>query len=221
MRVLLFGATGSAGGSVLKVCLAAPAVEEVRAIVRRPLAAAHAKLGSIAHADFADYSAVADAFDDVDACLYCLGTSATQVPEEAAYRRITQTFAVAAAAMMKERTALAAFHFVSGSGAGLDSRFMWAKVKAETERDLIASVGAVCWRPGFIDGERSTSGPRLYQWLRRGGRLLIPFQSLYVSGAEIGRAMLQATTEGTRSRIIENSELRAIARRAGPMITGS
>jgi uncharacterized protein YbjT (DUF2867 family) len=37
MKILVFGATGSAGGSVLRVCLSAPAVEEVRAIVRRPL----------------------------------------------------------------------------------------------------------------------------------------------------------------------------------------
>ena len=35
MKILVFGATGSAGGSVLRVCLAAPDVEEVRAIVRR------------------------------------------------------------------------------------------------------------------------------------------------------------------------------------------
>jgi uncharacterized protein YbjT (DUF2867 family) len=31
MKVLIFGATGSAGGSVLRACLAAPDVREVRA----------------------------------------------------------------------------------------------------------------------------------------------------------------------------------------------
>ncbi len=43
MKILLFGATGSAGGSVLRVCLADLAVEEVRAIVRRPLPLEHEK----------------------------------------------------------------------------------------------------------------------------------------------------------------------------------
>jgi len=220
MRVLLFGATGAAGGSVLKVCLAAPGVDEVRAIVRRPLATSHTKLQQIQHTDFADYSPLRETFDGVDTCLYCLGTSATQVAGEPAYRRITRDFALAAARALKEESPQAPFHFVSGSGAGLNSRFMWARVKAETERDLMAEVGAVCWRPAFIDGETSSSSPALYQWIRPLGRLFAPFPSLYVSGADIGLAMLQATTEGLRGAIIENAELRAIARRAGPLITG-
>jgi hypothetical protein len=37
MKVLVFGATAAAGGSVLRACLDSPHVEEVRAIVRRPL----------------------------------------------------------------------------------------------------------------------------------------------------------------------------------------
>jgi uncharacterized protein YbjT (DUF2867 family) len=36
MKILIFGATGLAGGSVLKACLAAPVIDEVRVITRRP-----------------------------------------------------------------------------------------------------------------------------------------------------------------------------------------
>ena len=101
MRVLLFGATGSAGGSVLNVCLEAPLVDEVQVVTRRPLTKTHRKLRVVTHTDFLDYSRVADAFERIDAVLYCLGISATQVSEEAAYRRITHDFAVAAARRMK------------------------------------------------------------------------------------------------------------------------
>ena len=52
MVILLLGASGSAGGGVLKACLEDPAVSEVRAIVRRPLSTGHAKLHEFAHADF-------------------------------------------------------------------------------------------------------------------------------------------------------------------------
>ena len=61
----------------------------------------------------------------------------------------------------------------------------------------------------------------VYQLLRPLGRVFAPFQNLYVAGEDIGLAMLQATTEGIRHRIIENAEIRAMARRAGPSISGA
>ena len=51
MHVLVFGATGTAGGSVLRACLGAPKVGEVRAITRRPLA--HEKLRASSNASSA------------------------------------------------------------------------------------------------------------------------------------------------------------------------
>ena len=60
MKILLFGATGLAGGGVLRACLDAPDDD-----------------------NYLDYSAIADAFAGVDACYFCLGVSVTQVPDEA------------------------------------------------------------------------------------------------------------------------------------------
>ena len=215
MKVLIFGATGTAGGSVLRVCLSSPAVEEVRAIVRRPLSLAHDKLRVFVHGDFLDYTAVEEAFESVDACLYCLGISVSQVSGEEEYRRITHDFAMAAARTLQRRSPNAVFHFVSGQGARPDSRMMWARVKAETERDLSALFDVVCWRPGFIDGADSANAPRIYQALRPLFRLLSPIRSLYVTGEDIGRAMIRATRENLRGRIIENPEIRRLAEAGG------
>lgn len=214
MKILIFGATGSAGGSVLRACLASPAVEEVRAVVRRPLPLDDPKLHVLVHGDFLDYSQVADAFAGVDACLFCLGISATQVSGEAEYRRITHDFALAAARALRARSPEAAFHFISGQGTNVSSRLMWARVKGETERDLIAETGAVCWRPAAIDGVPSQSEPRMFKILRPLYPLLSPFRSLYVKGEDLGRAMLLATTENLRSRILENRDIRDLADRA-------
>jgi hypothetical protein len=214
MNVLLFGATGSVGGCVLRVCEASPKVHEVRAIVRRPLANSHSKARVFIHTDYERFDAVRQAFATIDACFYCLGISVTQVSGDAEYRHITRDFAVAAARVLQQESPNARFHFVSGQGANLRSRFMWARVKAETERELIDLTGAVCWRPAAIDGMPSASEPLMYRLIRPGLKLLSPFRRFYVKGNDIGLAMIQATREGARSRIIENAEIRDIADRA-------
>ncbi|HEX9004381.1 MAG TPA: hypothetical protein VGB07_30990 [Blastocatellia bacterium] len=88
---------------------------------------------------------------------------------------------------------------------------MWASVKVETESDRMALGTAVCWRPAYINGESSASGPnrpKLLQVLRPVFRLLKPIRSMYVESQEIGWTMLQAANEGLRGRVIENAEIR-------------
>ncbi len=148
------------------MCLAHPAVEEVRAITRRPLTLTHAKLTVVIHNNYQDYASVAAAMRGVDACLYCLGISVSQVSGEPEYRKITRDFAVAAAGTLVAQSPLATFHFLSGRGASVDSRFMRARVKGETERELMDLVEAVCWRPAGIDGMPSASEPLKYRLLR-------------------------------------------------------
>jgi hypothetical protein len=212
VTILLFGASGSAGGSVLRVCLAAPQVTEIRAVTRRPLSIVHPKLIEVLHADYTRFEAIGNVFAGVDACFYCLGKSVRQVADEAEYRRLTYDFALAAARTLYENSPEAVFHYISGAGSSLQSRFMWARVKAEAERDLIDSFDAVCWRPGSIDGMPSASEPFAYKLFRPVARLLFrPFHTLYVTGEDIGRAMLVATCEGIRGRIISNAEIRVLA----------
>jgi hypothetical protein len=137
----------------------------------------------------------------------------SQVSGEAEYRRITYDFPIAAAQMLKRHSPDAVFHYLSGAGAGLESRMMWARVKAEAELELMTSFGAVCWRPGSIDGATSDNAPWLYQTMRPLTRLFSPFRRFYVHGEDIGRAMVLATKEGMRARIIGNREIRDMADR--------
>jgi len=214
VKVLLFGATGLAGGGVLQACLAASEVTEVRAVVRRSTGVRDPKLREIIHDDYLDYSKITDAFAGVDACFFCLGISVSQVPLEGDYRRIHQQFPTAAAKLLRERSPAAIFHYLSGGNAGLNSWWMWARVKAEAERDLMSAVEAVCWRPAMIDGEPSASQPALTRALRPLLRAIFkPFRSMYVENVDIGRAMLQATKAKVRNRIVENAELRTFADR--------
>ena len=214
MKILVFGATGTAGSGILRACLMSPDVRDVRVVVRRAPADAHEKMTVFVHDDYLDYAKVQAAFEGVNACLYTLGISVRQTSGEAEYRRITHDFAMAAARQLRSSSPAAVMHFVSGQGAGLDSRFMWARVKAETERDLAEVTATVSWRPGFIDGGASATGPRLYRALRPAFRLLRGVRSLYVTSEDIGRAMLQATVQGIREGVIENKQIRALAEAA-------
>lgn len=198
---------------MLEACLAATNVEEVRAITRRPLMNTSSKLRTFVHKDFLNYATVEEAFRGIDACLFCLGISSTQVSAEE-YRTITYAYTLAAANMLKQHSPGAAFHYISGKGTRADSRMMWARVKAQTEHDLLELVEADCWRPAFIDAKPSPSLPKIFAVVSPLGRLFKPFPGLYVHGHDLGRAMLQATKENLRKKIIENPEIRAIAARA-------
>jgi hypothetical protein len=213
MKILLFGATGSVGNAVLEASLAASIVDEVRAITRRPLMNTNSKLRAYVHKDFLDYSTAQEAFQSIDACLFCLGTSVTQVSKED-YRKISYSMPLAAAEMLKARSPRAAFHYVSGKGTSAKSRMLWSRVKAQAEQDLIELVDADCWRPAFIDAKPSPAMPRYYAIFFPLGRLAKPFPSLYIHGHDVARAMLQATRENLRRRIFENAEIRQIASRA-------
>jgi len=215
MNILLFGASGTAGGAVLRACLDAPVVGEVRAIVRRPLGRANRKLREYVHADYLNYEAVTEAFRAADACLFCLGVSVTQVSKEE-FVKISHDYAIAAAQKLKAESPGAAFHYISGAGTRAESGTFWSKVKAQTENELMELVGANCWRPAFIDAEPSASLPKMYALLRPALRLMKPFRSLYVKGEDLGRAMLEATKENFRGRVIENAEIRKLAARFAP-----
>jgi hypothetical protein len=134
------------------------------------------------------------------------------VSGEAEYRRITHDFALAAAGMLRAQSPAAVFHFLSGAGAHPDSRYMWARVKAETDRDLLASFPAVCWHPAAIDGMPSASEPLKYKVLRPVIRAFFGrSRRYYVTGDEIGFAMLAATRQGIRGRLVSNAEIRDMA----------
>lgn len=213
MRILVLGATGAAGGSLLDVALTSPLVAEVRTISRRQIDSGSARHVGVVHTDLFDYRPVATMFAGLDAAFYCIGRSVSQVGDEAAYRRLAFEAPEVAARQLAAAAPAAAFHYLSGQGASLTSRQMWARVKAEAERSLIERYRAVCWRPGGIDARRTEGWPFFYPAMIRIMRWIFPSRRYYVRGDDLGRAMLEVAAGNARSRILENPEIRAIADR--------
>jgi hypothetical protein len=213
MRILILGASGAAGGSLLDMALVSARVSEVRTLSRRQIAESSSKLVRTLHSDLFDYSAVATAFAGLDAAFYCIGRSVSQIGDEAAYRKLAYEAAEVAAQALATASPQAAFHYLSGQGASLESRQMWARVKAESEQNLLGRYAAVCWRPGAIDARRTEGWPFFYPATIRTMRWIFPSRRYYVRGEDLGRAMLEVAGENARSRIVENPEIRAIADR--------
>lgn len=208
--VVVFGATGTAGTGVLRACIADRRVTEIRAVTRRPLHIAHHKLREVFCSDFADLSPIAESFGEVDACLFCLGTSVRNVASEAEYRAIHVTFALVAARALLARSPYATFVYLSGAGTNRRSRMMWARVKAEAEDQLaeLTLARLVCVRPGGIPPAQPSGFDRWFI-----APLLMAFPSLGISAEELGRAALATvfSATGPARVVLETRALKAFA----------
>jgi uncharacterized protein YbjT (DUF2867 family) len=216
MKVVVFGATGMVGQGTLLECLDDRDVHEVVSVVRRPSGKSHPKLREIVHADFFDFHGVGAAFDGVDACLFCLGTSSAGM-SEAEYTKITADITLAAARVLLAHSPGAAFCYVSGAGTDANSRMMWARVKGTLENQLLAMFQhAYLFRPGYIHPERGVTSST--GWLRvvyAGLRPLYPVMKKVIpsgvtDSVTLGRAMLRVVKERGPSRVLESVDINSV-----------
>ena len=217
MKIVLTGATGFAGGEVLRQALADPGITQVTVLTRRTLGFAHPRLREIVREDFLDYS-------DLDlsghgACIWCLGVSQAQA-REAQYIRITLDYTLAAARALFAANPGLRFCFVSGRSADPTEqrRSLFARIKGRTER-LLTELGAAqggqvfILRPGYIRPTART-GPRrdIGRWLAPVGTLLSWWSDDYsVDCDQFARCLLGVACQGADHALWTNSELRAWA----------
>ncbi len=221
MKVLLFGATGMVGQGALRECLLAPDVEQVLAIGRVATGQSHEKLREIVRPDVADLSGLEGELAGYDACFFCLGVSSAGMTE-AAYRRVTYDLTLAVAGALAKQSPGMVFLYVSG--AGTDStergRSMWARVKGETENALLKLPfkAAYMLRPAAIQPMHGIkSKTALYRAVYAAASPFYPvlkaaFPRYVTTTEEVGRAMLALAARGAPEPVLENEDLRALAR---------
>lgn len=212
MKLILFGASGLVGASVLREALETSQVEAVLSIGRRPCGVPHPKLHELILPDLFDFEAIEDQLLGFDACIWAVGVSSVGLGE-AAYARVTEKLTLAWARTLLRLNPEFSFCYCSAGGAG--GRGMWARVRQRVEGTLQAMpfkfAGAV--RPGFIRpgaGLRSrTSGYQLGITLMRPLFPLFPvfvrvMPFLFTTSEILGRAMLRVV-EGKANRFILES----------------
>ncbi len=215
MKIILFGATGMVGAGVLLECLDDARVESILVIGRTASGVTHAKLREIVRADLFSYDDLAEELTGIDACFFCLGTSAVGM-SESAYHRVTYDLTIAAASALAELNPGMTFCYVSGVGTDSSEkgRFMWARVKGRTENELLRMrLDAYMFRPGFIQPLRGVrSKTNLYQAIYSVTAMVIPllrrlFPNQVTTTTHVGRAMINVAASGFPKRILGNREI--------------
>jgi len=216
MKVLLFGGSGMVGQGVLRECLLDDRVEEVLAVGRVELDEGSPKLRQLVRSDLADLSGVRDQLAEYDACFFCLGVSAVGMKEDE-YRRITYDLTLGIARLLAEVNPGSRFVYVSGAGTNAEGRQMWARVKGETENELLTlPLDAYLFRPGIIQPLHGIkSKTRLYRSIYTVATPLFSVlkrvsQSI-VTTEQIGRAMVAVGANGAPDRVLTNREIGLLA----------
>ncbi len=211
MKIVLTGATGFAGGEVLRQALADPDIGQVTVLTRRDPGMTHPKLRTVVLDDFEHYAGLD--LGDHAACIWCLGVSQAQVGKDA-YVRITLDYALAAARAMRAYNPLMRFCFVSGRSADPTEQraALYAKIKGRTERRLGELDGPLfVFRPGYIR-PTARSGPRkdLARLLAPIGSLLSLFSADYsIDCDQLAYCLLDVAKYGADHGLLTNGELRA------------
>jgi uncharacterized protein YbjT (DUF2867 family) len=220
MKVVVFGASGMVGQGVLRECLLDPEIEGVLGIGRSATGQQHEKLREIQHGDLLDLSSIERELTGLDACFFCLGTSAAGM-SEADYARVNYQMPLAVARTLVRIDPAMTFIYVSGAGTDSSEkgRSMWARVKGKTENALLALPfkAAYMFRPGYIQpkhGIRSKTGwYRLFYsslgWLYPVIKALAP--TMATTTEQLGRAMITAAKRGAPKRVLEGRDINALA----------
>ncbi|MCC6372163.1 MAG: epimerase [Bacteroidia bacterium] len=215
MKIILTGTTGMVGEGVLHECLLSPLISEVLVVGRKTCGTTHAKLKEIIHADFFDLKTIAPKLSGYQACLFCLGVSSVGM-NESDYTRMTHTLTLGFANALAQANPQLCFCYISGAATDSSEKgkSMWARVKGKTENDLIKLFpNSYMFRPGYMQPTKGLKNTlKYYKYIK----WMYPFFKLVFPGfvstlAELGQAMIKASSVGYSKKILEVKDIKKLA----------
>ena len=220
MRVIILGATGMVGSGALMESLESPEVSHVLVLGRSSCGVHHPKLEEILHQDFLNIQSLRSKVRGYDACLFCLGVSASGM-KEAEYERLTFTLTTHVAEVLLSENPHMTFCYVSGQGTDSTEKgwMMWARVKGRTENALLAMPfqSAYMFRPGYIHPVKGarTKTPLYKAFYFIASPLYPVLNSLFpdqlTTTESVGRAMLQVVLTGAPKKILKSADINILA----------
>ncbi len=191
-RLLIVGATGLVGQSVLELAKSDPRIHSIVAPTRRALPP-HAKLQN----PVVDFDRLPDdaPWWRVDAAICTLGTTMRDAGSREAFRKVDFDYPVAVANHARRHGATA-FALNSAMGADAGSRIFYTRVKGEVEQALtvLDFPSLTIVRPGLIGGKRPAVRPAELIGMRALLAIgpLIPRRYQVVPAERIARRLIEA-----------------------------
>jgi len=219
VNVAVLGSTGVVGDAIVREALLDVRIAAIYAVARRPLKHAHQKLHPTVIDDFTDFTPLAPQLAACDAVLCALGLSWYQARDEAQYRQITHDYVIACAGAAVVAKPSLRFLFVSGHGASPASGQAWARIKAQTERDLEAMFGSrlTVFRPGYVHPAFGRETPYWGDAVMRPFMPFRRFMTKYITDSrEVARAVLHAAAVGGVPSPADNRAIIAAAAAYAP-----
>ena len=218
LKVIITGATGMVGRSVLLECIERPEVTEILLINRSTLNITHPKVKEIIHQDFFDVNSLVNEFKNYNACFFCLGISSAGI-SEAKFHKYTYELTSSFMDVLFQTNPNMMVTYVSGQGTDSteSGNLMWANVKGKTENYILHKgfKKAIMFRPNAIIPEKGVkSKTKLYNGLYI---ILKPFFPLLrkmtgsvTTSTKFGNAMINAVIFDCNTKL-ENKEINELA----------
>lgn len=194
MKLLLLGATGLVGSHVLEQALRDHRIAEVTAPTRRAIPGRD-RLNAV-QVDYENLPQRADWWK-ADAVICALGTTRRLAGSAEAFRRFDHDLVLEALRLAHEH-GTPTLAIVSAAGANPSSRFLYPRVKGDTERGAVALGfnSVTILRPGLIAGDRVGRRPveRAALALARAFQPILPRDWRVNPAERIAKVLVEAIT---------------------------
>jgi uncharacterized protein YbjT (DUF2867 family) len=206
--LLLVGATGLVGQSVLRQALADSRVTKVVAVTRKPLPPEPRLENPVVDFDVLPADAP---WWQVDAGVCTLGTTMRQAGSHQAFRKVDVDYPLAVAKLLRQYGAQS-FAFNSSIGADPKARAFYMRIKGEVEQKLIACgfPSLTLVRPSGILGPRKPHRAWEARTIRafHSLRPVLPRHYRVVPADKIAKALLEAAISAPAGvQIVESERL--------------
>lgn len=155
-KAVIIGGSGLIGRKLINILLQWPQYDEIICLSRKKISIASNKLKQVV-VDF-DYLANYAEHIQGHACFCCIGTTKSQTPDKAQYRKIDHDYPLLLAKIARQN-GISQYHYVSSIGADKNSGAFYTRLKGETEEDLkaVGMESLYIYRPSVLTGDRKES----------------------------------------------------------------